>query len=69
MVKVIPKTTEARNIQNTRLAKKKGSYRIPICFEHDCLGTPLHRTGIRHEPYYTLCTLREPMDRNHLGQC
>ena len=36
---------------------------------HDCLGTHLHRTGIRPDPYCTLCSLRDPMDRNHWGQC
>jgi hypothetical protein len=35
---------------------------------HDCLGTRLHRVGIRPEPYCRLCSLHQPMDRNHLGQ-
>ena len=30
--------------------------------------THLHRIGIRPDPYCMLCSLREPMDRNHLGQ-
>ena len=38
-----------------------------LCVGHDCLGTHLRRTGIRPEPYCTLCSLHEPMDRNHLG--
>jgi len=37
-----------------------------LCFGHDCLGTHLHRTGIRSDPYCMLCSLREPMERNHL---
>jgi hypothetical protein len=36
---------------------------------HDCLGTHLHRIGIRPDPYYMLCSHYEPVDRNHLGQC
>jgi hypothetical protein len=35
---------------------------------HDCLGAHLHRTAIRTDPYSTLCSLHEPVDRNHLGQ-
>jgi len=33
------------------------------------VGTHLHRIGIRLDPYYMLCSLHEPMDRNHLGHC
>ena len=40
-----------------------------LCVGHDCLGTRLHRIGIRPDPYCTLCNLHEPMDRNHLGHC
>ena len=40
-----------------------------LCVERDCLGTHLHCTGIRPDPYCMLCSLHEPMDRNHLGQC
>jgi len=40
-----------------------------LCVEHDCLGAHLHRIGIRPDPYCTLCSLHEPMDSNHLGQC
>ena len=40
-----------------------------LCVGHDCLGTHLHRTGIRPDPYCMLCSIREPVDRNHLGQC
>jgi ribonuclease HI len=36
---------------------------------HDCLGTHLHRNGIRPDPYCMLCSPHEPTDRNHLGQC
>ena len=40
-----------------------------LCVGHDCLGTRLHRTVIRPDPSCMLRSLREPMDRNHLGQC
>ena len=40
-----------------------------LCVGHDCLGAHLHRIGIRPDPYSTLCSLHEPTDRNHLGQC
>ena len=40
-----------------------------LCVGHDCLGAHLHSTAIRPDPYCTLCSLHEPMDRNHLGQC
>ena len=40
-----------------------------LCVGRDCLGTYFHRIGIRPVPYCVLCSLREPMDRNHLGQC
>jgi len=40
-----------------------------LCVGHDCLGKHLHRTGIHPDPYCTLCSLHEPMDRNHLGHC
>jgi hypothetical protein len=34
-----------------------------------CLGTHLQRIGIRPDPFCMLCSLRESMDRKHLGQC
>ena len=40
-----------------------------LCFGHDYLGTHLHRIAIRPDPYCMLCSLREPTDRNRLGQC
>ena len=40
-----------------------------LCVGHDCLGTHLHRIGIHPDPYCTLCSLHEPMDRNHLRHC
>jgi len=40
-----------------------------LCVGHDCLGTHLHRIAIHPDPYCTLCSLHEPMDRNHLGHC
>ena len=66
--KVVPKATEARNNQNTRLAKKKDGCRISTMRWACCLGTHLHPIGIRPDPYCMLCSLREPMDRNRLGQ-
>jgi hypothetical protein len=33
------------------------------------LGTHLRRIGICPNPSCMLCSLRKPMDRNHLGQC
>ena len=33
-----------------------------------CLGAHLHRIGICPDPYCMLCSLREPTDRNYLGQ-
>ena len=41
---------------------------LSIVVGHDCLGTHRHRIGIHPDPYCMLCNLREPMDRNHLGQ-
>ena len=40
-----------------------------LCVGLDCLGTYLHRIGIRPDPYCMLCSLHETMDRNHLGRC
>jgi len=49
--------------------RRKAVAEFQLCVAHDCLGTHLHRTGIRPDPYCMLCSLHEPMDRNHLGQC
>jgi len=49
--------------------RRKAVAEFRLCVGRDCLGTHLHRIGIRPEPYCMLCNLREPMDRNHLGQC
>ena len=49
--------------------RRKAVAEFRLCFGHDCLGTHLHRTGIRPDPYCMLRSLSEPMDRNHLGQC
>jgi len=49
--------------------RRKAVAEFLLCFGHDCLGTHLQRIGIRPDPYCMLCSLREPMDRNHLGQC
>jgi hypothetical protein len=60
---------ETRNSQHTRLVQRKAVTEFRLCVGHDCLGTHLHRIGIRPDPFCMLCNLREPMDRNHLGQC
>ena len=49
--------------------RRKAIAEFRLCVGHDILGTHLHRTGIRPDPYCMLCSLYEPMDRNHLGQC
>jgi hypothetical protein len=49
--------------------RRKADTEFRLCFGHDRLGTHLHRSGIRPDSYCTLCSLREHMDRNHLGQC
>jgi len=49
--------------------RRKTVAEFRLCVGHDCLGTHLHRIGIRPDPYCMLCSLREPMDRHHLGQC
>jgi len=33
---------------------------------YNCLGAHLYRIGICPDPYCILCSLDEPMDRNHL---
>jgi len=40
-----------------------------LCVGHDCLGAHLHCIWIHPVSYCTLCSLHEPMDRNHLGHC
>ena len=49
--------------------RRKAVADFRLCVGHDCLGTHLPRIGIRPEPFCMLCSLREPVDRNHLGQC
>jgi len=49
--------------------RRKTVAEFRLCVGHDCLGTHLHRTGIRPDSYCMLCSRREPMDRNLLGQC
>jgi len=49
--------------------RRKAVAEFRLCVGHDWLGTHLHRIGIRPYPYCMLCSLREPMDRNHSGQC
>jgi hypothetical protein len=48
--------------------RRKAVAEFRLCVGNDCLGTHLHRIGIRPDPFCMLCSLREPMDRNHLGQ-
>jgi len=50
-------------------SRRKAVAEFRLCVGHDCLGTHLHRTETRPEPYCMLCNLRETMDRNHLGRC
>jgi len=49
--------------------RRKAVTEFRLCLGQDCLCTHLHRIGIRPDPYCMLCSLREPMDRNHLGPC
>ena len=49
--------------------RRKAIAEFRLCVGHDCLGTHLHRIGIRPDPYCMLCSLHETMDRNHLGRC
>jgi len=49
--------------------RRKSFAEFRLCIGHDCLGTYLHRIGIRPDPYCTLCSLGEPMDRDQLGKC
>ena len=49
--------------------RRKAVVGFRLCVGHDCLGTQLHRIGICPDTYCMLCNLREPVDRNHLGQC
>ena len=51
------------------LPRRNAVAEFRFCVGHDCLDTHVHRIGIRPDPYCTLCTLREPIDRSHLRQC
>ena len=46
--------------------RRKAVVEFRLCVGHDCLGTHLHRIGIRPNPYCMLCSLHETVDRNHL---
>ena len=48
--------------------RRKAVAEFRLCVGHDCLGTRRQRTGIRPDPNCMLCSLSEPMERNHLGQ-
>ena len=60
-----PWKQEIANITDWPRRKVVAEFRLFV--GHDCLGIHLHRIGIRPDPYCMLCSLREPMDRNHLG--
>jgi len=63
-----PRKKEITKIPGWPRRKAVADFRL--CVGHDyCLGTHLHHTAIRPDPYCTLCSLLEPTDRNHLGQC
>ena len=49
--------------------RRKAVAEFRLCVGHDCLGKHTHRNRICPDTYCTPCSLREPMDRNHLGQC
>jgi len=49
--------------------RRKSVAEFRRCVGHDCLGTHLHRIGIRPNPCCMLRSLRKPMVRYHLGQC
>jgi hypothetical protein len=49
--------------------RRKAVAEFWLCVGHDRLGTHLHRIEIRPDPYCMPCSLREPMDKNHVGQC
>jgi len=62
-----PWTQELAKIPDCPRRKAVAEFRL--CVGHDCLGTHLHRIGIRPDPYCMLCSLHETMDRNHLRRC
>ena len=39
--------------------RRKAVAEFQLCVGHDCLGTHLHRIGIRPDPYCMLCSLNE----------
>jgi len=61
-----PWTQKLAKIPDCPRRKEFAEFRL--CVGHDCLGTHLHRTEIRPDPYCMLCSLHETMDRNHLGR-
>jgi len=62
-----PWTQELAKIPDCPRRKAVAEFRL--CVGHDCLGTHLHRIGIRTDPHCMLCSLHETMDRNHLRRC
>ena len=66
--KVIPKPWKQEITKIPDWPRRKAVAEFRLCVGHDCLGT-YHRIGIRADPHCMLCSLHEPMGRNHLGQC
>jgi hypothetical protein len=48
--------------------RRKAVAEFRLLFGHVCLGTHNHHITIRPDSCCMLCSLREPIDRNHLGQ-
>jgi hypothetical protein len=68
--KVIPKKPWKQEIAKILdCPRRKAVAEFRLCIGLDYLGKHLHCIGICPEPYCMSCSLREPMDRNHLGQC
>ena len=68
-IKVAQKPWKKETAKIPDWPRRKAVAEFRLCVVHDCLGAHLHRNGIRPDPYCMLCSLHEPMDRNHLGQC
>ena len=62
-----PRKPEITKLPDWSRRKAVAEFRLRV--GHDCLGTHLHGSGIRHDPYCMLCSLHETMDRNRLGRC
>ena len=62
-----PRKQEIAKIPDRPRRKAFAEFRLFV--GHDCLGRHLDGIAIRPDPYCMLCSLREPMDKNHEGQC